>query len=62
MAQYSEFPSNYDEFSEILQNVEFEVDDFPKILDCIHSDNSFKVYFGLVGIRKLLSIPKVPPI
>ena len=62
MAEYTEFPKNYEEFSNLLMNVDFELDDFPKILEFMASDNMFTVFFGLVGIRKLLSIPKIPPI
>ena len=62
MAEYTEFPKNYEEFSNLLMNVDFELDDFPKILEFMVSDNMFTVFFGLVGIRKLLSIPKIPPI
>jgi hypothetical protein len=51
-----------DQFVAMAQSMAFNVTDFPRLLQLIHTNEDVKIIFATIGFRRLLSSEKNPPI
>lgn len=40
----------------------YTVNDFPELLQCVYSNDVMKQHYGVIGLRKILSVEDGPPI